>query len=302
MEIIKKHLGKILTIATIVAGSEACVPKSKADNPAQAIQQTTEDIGKQACKILEPGKHKIEDAQLECFDDSSFYVEKDGVRKYYNMPETQELNEQGLERYIQGKRVILFGENHNENATHDGDVFLRMTPSLLKAGFTYIGIEYDHVYHQSIIDQYYLDNDETKISQEFSKETINIIKTAKRQGMKIFCVDIRSKDLYQGISNKEFWEHRDQLMFENLEKFLDGNSARMAVFIGAGHATSEGNSIAQQGSSENGMPNLVKIHKPLGYRLVKKYGKEKIGLVDLTGCSDTSPFTYACVKENSSKN
>lgn len=52
MEKLKRQLGNILTIAAITAGADACVPKAGANPPSVAVQETVEDIGRQASAPL----------------------------------------------------------------------------------------------------------------------------------------------------------------------------------------------------------------------------------------------------------
>ncbi len=181
-----------------------------------------------------------------------------------------------ISNYVQGKQVILFGEDHSELKREDARLFTEYIPQLKQAGFTHIGLEIDEEY-QKDIHSYRSNTVDALQGLDYPKHIVEdwegILDVAQKYDLEVLCLDTA-----QG--------NRDGYMKKRIDRVLK-RGGKIAVFIGAKHASS-----ARRVSL---FPFSLGYFRPLGNYLVLKYRSEEIGLVNLNGCLDQD--IYTCVEE-----
>lgn len=191
--------------------------------------------------------------------------------------ENPEILSSDISDYLEGKRIVLFGEDHSELQREDAQQFIEYLPQVKQAGFTHIGLEID-AEDQSDIDAWQKERKTLGQVESYPAHVVEdwkrILDVAKEQELSVLCIDTRKK------------ENRDIFMKRRIDRVLE-KEGKIAVFIGATHV-----STARR---ESMFPYSLAYFRPLGNYLVSEYGKEEIGLVDLNGCMN--PNIPACVEE-----
>jgi hypothetical protein len=212
--------------------------------------------------------------------------------------ETRKFTEQELREYIKNKRVVLFGGTHNPERTRDSDLFIRLIPKLKQEGFTHIALELDSKSQQQAVDQYLENGDETTITKQVGRfvdgsKTLSIlraIRVAEKPYFKVICYDDRQPKHYRGSeqeNRQQWWDERERHGFDTIEAALFDQAVKIAIYTNEAHIPNSEVSAFQFGNEKNGDPILIRLHKPLGYRLMQKYQKSGVGIVDLTGKAPT---------------
>ena len=286
----------------LAALSMGCAVKPTLNHP--QVQETMEQFAKRVCDTLGAGKHVSQkiNVSVECHE---FGIMIGGSESHFFdlHPKKIKLNLENAAEYFKNKKVVVAGEDHQ--LKNDNDTFLKLLPIFKQQGFTDLGLELD-IEWQDAIDKYAQDGDEKNLAflDDFigGEGFIEIIKLAKTLGLKCTCIDVRQGKYYPGVQGdtQAFWDRRDQYMFENVEKIFQAPGRKVVCFNGVGHADYEEVTYFLNGINANGMPHLVHMNKPLGFRLRKKYGQENVGLIDLTGC-DEENATYACFESTGKK-
>lgn len=217
-----------------------------------------------------------------------------------NYPKPKKLTDKEIAPYVTGKNVVLFGESHEPGVDHDSKKFISYLPQLHENGFTHIGLEIDYRW-QSFVDAYqsspseenkqnllrelpYVDN----VKEEF----VDIIENATKKALRVICLDNR---------NPESKVERDDNMKESILEVI-ANGGKIAGFLGANHIRWSKDTIigatpynTKEGGDESSNPVMsMDIITPVGRLLIDALGKDQIGLIDLTSCSDD--YIYACVE------
>lgn len=299
----------ILGTCTLLLGlAVACKsPTSEADKVPSPVP-TRAEVARSICGTLGAGLHNAEGLTVYCIDPQGIVINY-GEEKLDMPPMAPTIQLSALAELIKGKKVVLFGEAHgkSEQASADYKTFLAAMPMLKAEGFTHIGIEIDKSEHQADIDNFYKTGDESYLSPLLCKymnpeEIIAIIKSAKAHNLQIACLDATSahhfddKVAFTGAcKSKEKWRKREELIYGNAQGVLQGGKSRMAIFIGAGHITFQGESRFQQGTDEQGFPHMVKLEQPLGNRLYHAYSRDDVAMVNLSKECQEERYVTACI-------
>lgn len=191
------------------------------------------------------------------------------------------LSRSELKAYLQGKKVALFGECHG--ACRDDLLFMTLIPDLKKLGYTHVALEKNYQEEETQKKAYELQ----EIIKEFKEKrsAINgIAAVALYEGLEVICID--DNDTKRELSRDEYMEQRITKVIRQ--------GGKVAYFVGLGHlllvdmdhelASHElmareyvDTAIVQKIAAEGA--------KPLGKRLVERYGTQQVALVNLNSCS-----------------
>lgn len=281
------RLATAITVATNMACASLAPEVEKAP-----VEKTRADIGREICSKLGPGVHDIDqpypDQRAYCFYPQGGNY---GFELFDMPPEAKKTTLSELPLLIHGKRVALFGEDHEKKDTPRD----QLVDMIADEGFDYLGVELNHKQFQPLIDAYYESDDSSKIEAEFDAthfrdKMIATIIAAKKRGLKITCIDNRQKEDYP--DSVDFWNHREGLIHANVAKFLQ-DGKRIAIIMGSGHITHNIFSDFMNGNAENGMPNAVHLDKPTGYRIAQDIGLEHMVSVGMDPDSKSDRFIDA---------
>lgn len=208
------------------------------------------------------------------------------------VPSSRRLSRSELETYLQGKKVALFWEAHLVREAGqefhylvDDMHFRALIPSLKRLGYTHVALEVEYKHEEkvrmgisSIIDV-----------DGIGMTAVTIGPIALQYGLEILCIDNRDQ-------NRKFL--RDEYMEQRIAQVIS-QGGKVAYFVGAAHLRLVNKdpliaSIELNPSLSGGGQNIAIIYqkvleegaKPLGKRLVEKYGVQQVALVGMDSCSD----------------
>lgn len=258
--------------------------------PAKEITDQRSETGRQVCENLGLGIHQFNGEKLYCF------YPQGGFYNYSNFdmpPEAKPITLADLPNEIKGKRVVLFGEDHGKADIPAAE----LVEIISQEGFDYIGLELDQKRFQPLIDAYYASDDIAEVDSHFGQsqfrhEIIALIVAAKAHDIPVKCIDNRESKNYKKDDNKNFWDRREELIYENISALLcDGK--RMALVMGGGHITHNVFSDFFNGETDSGWPNSVRLNLPTGHRLAREYGLDNVYSVGLDSDSKGTRFIDA---------
>lgn len=307
-------LATFLTLSSLVGCNKQVqnpnTPKSKTEEYEKYVTEKRE-YARRICDSKGAGRHTIpHNAPFFHMGDEIICFYPQGINTgdaIYDMPPlADKLDFESLPAIIKGKKAMLFGWDHGGGWSKPKNLeFFKQTMPILKSeGFTHVGLEYDQTAYQSIIDQFYIDNDEEKLRTTLGyhkveekykgaiDDHIQQIISAEENGLKIECIDARHKDYYP--EGKLNWDRRDSLMYRNVQDIISGNNNRIAIFIGAGHVSHNVEEYILNGGSLEGMPAMYKLNLPLGHRLHREYKEGEVGSVELN-CNEGERFVDGCI-------
>lgn len=204
----------------------------------------------------------------------------------FHYPESRRLSLEELVVYVADKIVALFGEGHNPEDSLDAEQFITYLPRLKQVGFTHVGMEMSYRL-QGVVDDYVsnptTENRNTLLKvmpyYDFTKkEFLQVIDAAIQHHLPVVCLD--NLDKGRTIA-------RDQYMKKKIDEIV-GGGGRIAAFLGAAHVSTKKEELTGYAGNDfgGGVYGLLTIN-PVGRELVREYGSEKVGLIDLTGCSNS---------------
>lgn len=296
----KKYI-EIGAIALLATSLSTDCPTGNDTGTNNQIKAAIADISKQVKEAVDADKHVTTKEQGKDLFPEELKTDRS---KPITIPIRRKLNLKNTAEYIRNKRVVVAGENHLQKT--DNEAFVKLLPTFKKMGFTDLGMELD-VDHQSFIDEYQQSGDERWLDflekrYRQGENLKGIIITAIRIGLKITCIDSITSGSRKELPPRSFLAGREERMFGNVERILNSGNRKLVTFNGLAHATYQ-ESWPYPGYMETGEENRFIIDRPLGHRLVQKYGYKQVGLIDMTGCDDrnnyyNSPtFTFACMKD-----